>query len=297
MPSTPVLGLAIASIFALTSVGVAIPLSMLSGVAVEYPKSGISPAGENQAPRGLAVDACAAQADAAGAALGPVSGATSGNVSIAALSRLLHGTWVRRLTIAGVPVQTNSYLYIDMADERGGRGRAMMIDRVNQGWDQSVPIPVAQAQPVGAATPADLQPATTGVLWSVALHAVAGGARLDLAGDYRGTGPDYPSGGFRFTESGIFTRVGNRYETVRGWSAPPQASDSAAASDTSYRVRIDAGTGASARPTITFINCREAVVDRYDKLSGGTPRVEGKSLTVAWSAALAAGVFRDGPVR
>lgn len=285
-----------------------------TGVAIsEAPGSvtrpDIGPYAASQATADIPVDACAPRTAAERAR--PF--AASGDVSVAGLSRLLNGTWVRRLTIDGVPIQTNSYLYVDIADGRGRRGKALMIDRINQGWDRSAAIPVAPAPSAGAATPAALQPATTGVLWSVSLRAAAGGpgargVTLELAGDYRGTGADYPRGGFHFTESGTFYRAGNRYVTPRGWRAPPQASDTAATApgstvsktataDAAYQVTIDAGTGPSTPATLTFANCHERVIDRYDKLSDDAPHVEGRSLTVAWSAALAAGLFRGVPAR
>ncbi len=229
--------------------------------------------------------------------------ATPDDGSVADFAHLLHGTWVRRLTIHGVPVETNSFWYIDMSDPEAGRGQALMIDRINQGPDK-LAHPLAKV--------ALEVPATTGAYWSVAITPAPAdpasqghpGVTLALAGDYRGTGNDYPPNGFRFTETGTFYRHGTAYATLHAWHAPPQATPSAGAGvPTAPDTLVDAvvvtgadaaasGRADAASPTLTFVACQDGVVDQYIKVNSATPLVEGKSLKKAWDRALASGMFQ-----
>jgi hypothetical protein len=263
-----------------------------------------------------------------------------GDARVADFTRLLHGTWVRRLTISGVPVETNSFWYFDMSDPETGRGQALMIDRVNQGWDKlASPSKRVAAGPPPRATETNLvgpveqgsrrgaEPAaTTGAFWSVAVRpapADAGsrghaGVTLVLAGEYHGTGSEYPPTGFRFTESGTFYRDGSAYATLHPWRAPPQAMGTSEAMSSANSaepyspvdavvVRADdpvlAGTSTSggetpslnppeAAATLTFIVCEGEIVDRYYKVDNETPKVAGRSLRAAWQSAIASGLFR-----
>jgi hypothetical protein len=230
------------------------------------------------------------------------------DVKVGELARLLHGTWVRRLTIQGVPVQTNSFFYFDMERPAAGRGEALMIDRINQGWDRTSPVPADAASPGPEPEPA----ATTGAYWSVSIKSGAtdpaapgrSGAMVALAGDYRGTGEEYPRGGFRFTETGSFYRVGNSYATLRPWRAPPQATAAeppaamprTGAAETYSKVdavilKAPVGGARSRPPTLTFVICQDGIVDRYYKISSLTPRIDGRPLRAAWRSALASGIF------
>lgn len=263
-------------------------------------------------------------------------------------ARLLHGTWVRRLTIGGAPVETNSFLYFDMSSPEAGQGQALMIDRIYQGWDNLASVTgAAHANPARPTTKtsfvrpteeerlpdAELEvPATTGAYWSVSIKPARAdaasqghsGVTLALAGDYRGTGDEYPPNGFRFTETGTLYRDGPAYATLRPWRAPPQAVGAAqAAPSTNAAERftpvdavvvtvghvdaagnailasepISVGPAEMARPTLTFVICQDEIVDRYYKVGNATPTVQGKSLKAAWDFALASGMFQAVPAR
>lgn len=229
-----------------------------------------------------------------------------GDARVADFAHLLHGTWVRRLTIHGVPVETNSFWYFNMLDPEAGRGQSLMIDRVSQGPDKLAPRP-AQVAPEA--------PATTGAYWSVSIKPAPAepasqghpGVTLALAGDYHGTGNDYPPNGFRFTETGTFYRHGTAYTTLHPWHAPPQATPSTGAGvpsapdtlvDAVFITGGDAdasGRGKAAWPTLTFVACQDGVVDRYVKVDDAIPVVGGKTLKTAWDAALASGMFHAEP--
>lgn len=262
----------------------------------------------------------------------PAGGAPAGEASVEDFARLLHGTWVRRLTIGGVPVETNSFWYFDMSGPEAGRGQALMIDRVNQGWDHMESVTGASVRRIEAGPPAGAEPeapATTGAYWSVSIETAPAdsasrghkGVTLALAGDYRGTGAEYPPSGFRFVEAGTFYRDAAAYATVRPWRAPPMATELAPATPATNAERytpVDAvlvqvgdSTGKAmrsgeptspapdktARPTLTFVICQDEIVDRYYKVSSATPTVQGKSLKAAWDSALASGMFQSVPTR
>lgn len=263
---------------------------------------------------------------------GTAASAATADASVADFARLLHGTWVRRLTIGGVPVETNSFWYFDMSGLEAGRGQALMIDRVNQGWDDMDSVTGASVRRIEAAPPGGAEPeapATTGAYWSVSIEpapAIAAsrghkGVTLALAGDYRGTGAEYPPSGFRFVEAGTFYRDAAAYATLRPWRAPPMATEPAPATPATNAegytpvdaVLVQVGNSAgeamrsgeptssapdkTARPTLTFVICQDEIVDRYYKVSGATPTVQGKSLKAAWDSALASGMFQSVPTR
>lgn len=225
--------------------------------------------------------------------------ATSG-ASVADLARLLHGTWVRRLTIGGAPIETNSFWYFDMSSPQAGRGQALMIDRVNQGWDALGSIAGTAVRPSEEEAPAGAEleaAATTGAYWSVSITPAPAAGRgqegviLSLAGDYRGTAerPD----GFRFTETGTFYRDGTGYATHAPWRAPPMAVSTAGAAPAYTPVdAVVVDLDRSGGPMLTFIVCQDEIVDRYYKVNSATPTVEGKSLKAAWESALASGMFK-----
>lgn len=52
------------------------------------------------------------------------------NVDLAAFAKVLNGTWVRRLTWAGLPLETESAFYFDLGAKGG---QVMMIDQANLG--------------------------------------------------------------------------------------------------------------------------------------------------------------------
>lgn len=259
------------------------------------------------------------------------------DASVADFARMLHGTWVRRLTIHGVPVETNSFWYFDMSSPEAGQGQALMIDRINQGPDHLASVTgSAYPKPARRATKANFVrqsetehppetglegPSTIGAYWSVSVMPAPAdmasrghpGVTLALAGDYHGTGDDYPPNGFHFTETGTFYRDGTAYTTLHPWHAPPQATPSTdAAEPPSADTSVDAvvvtggnvdaagnvlpaGSKRAARPTLTFVSCQDGVVDRYFKVNSAPPAVEGKSLGAAWESALASGMFQAVP--
>ena len=268
------------------------------------------------------------------------------NAGVADFARLLHGTWVRRLTIRGVPVETNSFLYFDTSSPEAGQGQALMIDRTYQGWDNLASRSgSAYTNPARPATKASFVrqteekglpgaelevPATTGAYWSVSIKPALAdaasqghsGVTLALAGDYRGTGDEYPPNGFHFTETGTFYRDGPAYATLHPWRAPPQAIGAAQATPSTNDAELfssvdavvvtvgnvdatgnamlageptSAGSNETARPTLTFVICQDEIVDRYYKISSSTPTVQGKSLRAAWDSALASGMFQAVP--
>jgi hypothetical protein len=142
---------------------------------------------------------------------------------------------------------------------------------------------------------------------------------LALAGEYRGTGPEYPPNGFRFTESGTFYRDGSAYATLHPWRAPPQAMGpgeaAASAQPAEQYSPVDAvmvrtadaiavgnliRTGKPtpdpkdmALTTLTFVVCEGEIVDRYYKIDNSTPSIAGKSLKAAWDSAVASGLFQS----
>jgi hypothetical protein len=222
-------------------------------------------------------------------------------VSVRELAAVLHGTWVRRLTIGGTQIETNSIWYFDLASLHTGQGSAMMIDRLSQGWDDFGSIaPVSLADPQERLGP----PATTGGFWRINLRqTVIGspqsrrpGIAVTLAGQYRGTGDDYPAGGFEFTESGVLVRTAQGYQTLQPWRAPPQADasgkiqSSGAAYTPVDALLIAFGAGGSL-PSMTFVLCSEGVVDRYYKVSNFGKPPGSASLAASWAAALQAGLF------
>lgn len=231
---------------------------------------------------------------------------------VADLARLLHGTWVRRLTMGGAPIETNSFFYFDFPNPETGQGHALMIDHIYQGWDSVTSVPGARpvAKPGAAAADGEV-PATTGAYWSVSIRAAPAdpasqgraGLTLALDGDYRGTGAEYPRGGFRFTETGTLYRRGAGYTTLQPWRAPPMAVGEGQAPNGADRftpvdaVRVTPGAGAGAPPILTYVLCQDGIVDRYYKISESTPTVGGKPLKAAWEAALASTAFKAVPAR
>ncbi|MEJ2410611.1 MAG: hypothetical protein P8Y58_05915 [Novosphingobium sp.] len=226
------------------------------------------------------------------------------DADVADLARLLHGTWVRRLTIGGALLETNSFLYFDMSGPEPGLGEALMIDRINQGWD-ALASSSGDLHVDHGHEPLSETAATTGAYWQVSMKRwppdAAGegfsGVALALSGDYRGTGEEYPPNGLRFTESGTFYRAGPDYTTLHPWRAPPMTAGSADSADESERftpvdaVVVRTGVDERARPTLTFIMCQDGIVDRYYKISNATPTVRGKSLKDAWRSDLISGTF------
>jgi hypothetical protein len=240
-------------------------------------------------------------------------------------------------------------MYFDMSGPEAGRGRALMIDRIYQGWDNLASVSGSvYAKPARPATGASFAPriegeplpeaelevpATTGAYWAVSIKPAPAdaasqghsGVMLALAGDYRGTGDEYPANGFHYTETGTFYRDGPAYATLHPWRAPPQAVGAAQATPSTNAAELftpvdaviltvgnvdaagnatpaggpptPAGPDGTARPTLTFVICQDEIVDRYYKVSSATPTVQGKSLRVAWGAALAAGMFQAAPAR
>ncbi|WP_404337973.1 hypothetical protein AB2M62_03890 [Sphingomonas sp. MMS12-HWE2-04] len=231
---------------------------------------------------------------------------------MADLARLLHGTWVRRLTMGGAPIETNSFFYFDFPNPETGVGHALMIDHIYQGWDSisSVPGSRPAAKSGGSAAEGEA-PATTGAYWSVSIRpapadaASQGHAGLTLAldGDYRGTGEEYPRSGFRFTETGTLYRDGAGYATLHPWRAPPMAVGEAQGPSGADRftpvdaVRVSPGGKAGTPPTLTYTLCQDGIVDRYYKISDAAPTVKGRPLKLAWEAALASGAFDTAPPR
>lgn len=60
------------------------------------------------------------------------------DLSVDALAATLNGTWVRRLTMNGIPIETDSFYYFKL--DRG-TGTALLIDRLNQGADNEARFP------------------------------------------------------------------------------------------------------------------------------------------------------------
>ncbi|HEX8257421.1 MAG TPA: hypothetical protein VF589_07295 [Allosphingosinicella sp.] len=293
------------------------------------------PAGRATDPKGHAAESAQARANddlSACANVRDPALSAPGHGSVAHLARLLHGTWVRRLTIAGVAVETNSFLYFDMSGPEAGKGEALMIDLINQGWD-GLASPAAslpgkrQAEPAQAAEAR--MPATTGAYWVVSMKPAApaaasrgrSGVALALAGDYRGTGAEYPPNGFRFTETGSFYGDGPGYSTVQPWRAPPMALEAAPTTQPAQsaeaftpidlvavrpgtvdpagnrigpRAPTSEGQWEMALPRLTYVVCEGEIVDRYFKIDSATPTVGGKSLKAAWHSALETGLFSRG---
>ena len=252
------------------------------------------------------------------------------DASVADLAGLLHGTWLRRLTVAGEPVETNSFLYFDMSGPEAGKGQALMIDRINQGWDDLASVTGWVAPKAKPGSPGEVEAAaTTGAYWLVSIEPAKAdaasrghsGVAMALAGDYRGNGDELSRKGFRFTETGTFYRDGAAYVTVQPWRAPPMAAAGDAAAPTPPAepftpvdaVVVRAGTGGGAGdvmpandsmraepdeaawPTLTFVVCDGDIVDRYHKIDGATPTVEGRRLSAAWDAVLESGLLQTQP--
>lgn len=234
----------------------------------------------------------------AGAGYRPVP--ANGMGSIKELAGLLRGTWVRRLSFGGSLIETNSFWYFDLPDLESGQGTAMMIDRVNQGWDSH------EFGDRKASTKRDdsIGSATTGGFWKVKIEpagdglAIRGvsGFKLSMAGQYRGSAAEYPKGGFEFVESGMLFRTGDGYSTLTPWRAPPMAEAANQTSETGDKFTpVDAFIarfGAKARrPSLTFVLCGDGIVDRYYKISDKALPDGGGSLLAAWQNAVDSGIF------
>lgn len=210
------------------------------------------------------------------------------NANVAQLAQLLHGTWLRRLWIAGAPVETNSLWHFDLAPT--GRGTALLIDRVDQGWDshavQSGTIPSGSEK----------HPATTGGFWQVRLTRATAdpagrgrqGIRMIMDGQYRGS--DLPRAGFTFREYGTLFATKQGFATQHPWHAPPMADASAQIFGESFTpvdgVILKRG-GNTSPPSLTYVMCREGIVDRYYKISDSPTPKGVRSLAEAWQSALA----------
>ncbi len=216
------------------------------------------------------------------------------------LAKLLRGTWVRRLSFGGSLVETNSLWYFDFPDPQSGEGTALMIDRVNQGWD-SHDVGISKVAGEGHES---LGAATTGGFWKVRIApqgretAIRGahGLKVTMSGQYRGTGSEYPPGGFEFIESGSLFRTAEGYSTILPWRAPPMAEAEGQASASGDRYTpVDALVARAGdkerRPSLTFVMCSDGIVDRYTKISDHGLPAGAASLASAWREALAAGLF------
>jgi hypothetical protein len=167
-----------------------------------------------------------------------------GNLAPKELASTLHGTWLRRLTLHGVPIETDSYIVFDMSNP--AKGSAMMIDRANLGADRFTPGPRRKS------TAADLReavdpkrieaiesgmepggeltlPMVTSALWDVSIDSGKetdkrtqglSGATINLNGEYHGTGSQFPEGGLNFTERATFYKEGSAMAVVTPWISP-----------------------------------------------------------------------------
>jgi hypothetical protein len=256
-------------------------------------------------------------------------------------AKLLHGTWVRRLFIEGVLIQSNSFFYFNMTDPEKGSGEALMIDKISQGWDSfatqrgalqvhdskapNETAPRHDARNPSSKNDGELEAATTGAFWSVLINKIASGAegpsrgsaelQLSLNGEYRGTGKEYPRNGFRFVESGKFYLRDRTYVTASPWRSPPMLLDASEPNSDSIaytpvdRVEISPGqqilkskhrrsdfeysskTTIEKMPTITYIICKDKIVDTYIKVSDKFVGLKNKNLKQKWLDIVNSGSF------
>ncbi|MEM7051173.1 MAG: hypothetical protein AAF604_16005 [Acidobacteriota bacterium] len=274
-------------------------------------KEDANTASENTSPQFAKSEKSVARADLKACRYDGLAVTRGSDADIAEFSERLHGTWVRRATFYGVPMETRSFFHFDMKD-RTGTGEAMMIDHVNLGPDDKsdmTGIHISQAEPrveitedfeeaveEGKIPGGELfMPEIVAAHWDIKLTPVDGvdrsqgfkGLRIDMAGDYRGTGHEFPPGGFSFDEQATFFREGDYFVILEPWISP----SSGYTEDYLWKHVVltdgevdENGNVVSGlrRPTITFVNCKEFFVDRYYKISNATPRPGGLTLAEAW---------------
>lgn len=191
-----------------------------------------------------------------------------GEISVTDFAAKLHGTWLLNTrTIQGLTIDTDSRFYFDMAssDESEARGTALMLDRGNLG--------VLDPLEACKACKAD---ASLGALWTVSVTRSPDRqmVTLTMAGDYLGSYGDFVKG-VHATETAVFVRNGDRY--VAGRLVSP-AGGQGMPDDVWDRIGLEDGR-------LTYVSCRGGFIDRFEKLSGGTPDVEGLALGPAWDKA------------
>lgn len=222
------------------------------------------------------------------------------------LAKVLHGTWLRRLTIHGVPVETNSYLSFDM---NGASGKAFMIDRVNLGADKYMPGERTTVDPKKMLEPANLEAIEQGKIpggemllphliaahWDVSLTPTkatknAGrtlghtGVAVKMNGDYHGSDDKFPAGGLNFTEQAEMFKNGNAFVIVAPWVSPSTGYehaylwDQVVINEGVQEENIQPSTKIDFRPAqmmkprvLTFVNCEHEFVDMYIKISDAKP--------------------------
>jgi len=178
------------------------------------------------------------------------------DATIAEFANSMNGVWLRRLTMHGLPIETNSFLYYAV-DPNTGKGTAFMLDRVNLGPDpylKTAPAPGPQLnklEPLLAPIPPPridpqrvaiieqgnapgqelLLPSVLGALWDVTAATTKPtknadrtqgnvGISLKMNGEYHGTGTQFPAGGINFTETAEFFKQGDSFVVVSPWVSP-----------------------------------------------------------------------------
>lgn len=180
------------------------------------------------------------------------------------LARRLHGSWILdSRTIQGLVIDTNTVFKFDFeqVDAAAGKATALLIDEGN--------LSVQDPLRLSSACQAD---ATVAALWSVQLRRdPAEKATLVMDGEYFGSYGEFLDG-VRFTEQLEFVRQGTKYYS--GKLVTPGGG---------FGVSDDLWDLVSLTENrLTYVSCKNRVVENYVKVDSGRPTVDGLSLRDAW---------------
>lgn len=185
-------------------------------------------------------------------------------IDIRDLANRLHGSWVLdERTIQGLVIDTNTVFKFDFdhIGRSAGEATALLIDQGNL----SVQDPLRRS----AACQAD---ATVAALWKVSVRLErADKALLVMDGEYYGSYGEFLEG-IRFREQLEFVKSGENYYSGKlvtpggGFGIADDVWD--LVSLTEHR--------------LTYISCKNRVVENYVKVDTSKPTLDGRSLLAAW---------------
>ena len=190
----------------------------------------------------------------------------------------LRGTWVlRRRTIQGVVIDTDSKYYFDIGEPRdnAASGSGMMIDLGN----------LSPLDPLHLCA-ACLADASVGAIWKVNIGTDASkrAVHLKMDGQYLGSYGDFRKG-MTATEETRFYRYGSAF--LAGQLLSP-AGGQGVADDTWDRISLASGV-------LTYTSCKNGFIDRFVKVSDSKPLVKGLELGDAWRVIKDSGVLLNPP--
>ena len=188
----------------------------------------------------------------------------------------LRGTWVlRRRSIQGVAIDTDSKYYFDLgdADEKAAKGWSMMIDLGN----------LTSLDPLHRC-PACLADATVGALWKVSISSEGESVHLKMDGEYLGSYGDFRKG-MTATEETRFYQYGPAF--LAGHLRSP-AGGQGLGDDNWDRISLVDGV-------FTYTSCKSGFIDRFVKISDTKPVLKGLELREAWHAIKESGALLNPP--